>query len=240
LGTYGHEKIKIDTGSLEWLQQSANLSYFINSIGPDHNDNRTPIFLDCGSENEFVLASIVKPKYFFDDQNNYGKICDANFEKVKKAAQKLRIAAFGHNTFTSINKQIVYAERNKEEIKKVKEGLSQQARKLAEMKFDKVKDAKLIALAEDTFVAIAEFGLDDVCVERTHVKQKVIHILQVLLSKKWANKKELVELEANDGTFYHWLECEKFEKEASDIDMIIHIKERLEEMREEGVFDEMS
>ncbi|MDE7394588.1 MAG: hypothetical protein K2M95_00495 [Clostridiales bacterium] len=236
LGKYYKEEIKeADAGRFEYAK---DIYYLIRDICGDIKyrfKEIYPMYIEDGSTDNFLICMFTRDKKY-------------NVDKMSKLAKQLGLYVFYIDCFFPqravkplsckdcrgdgilIQKNAYKEDRNASLIAELKAKQREKREKQMNFVMSQEDDEKFTQKAKKAYDAIKGYGLEGIGKDKPElqIESFLIDVFKVLLYKKWATQKDIVELE-EEGYFFHTYE-DGYEIPSKQ-DMIFDILDRIEEKR---------
>lgn len=224
----------------ERFENAKDIYYVIRDLfGGVRFGNIHPMYLEDDSSDNFLLCFANVP---------HTDALEENYTKhIKKLAAKLGLYIFPISAVfpkrlvkpfsqknceidgVSIDKHHRNENRNADFIARCKAKLREKRAKQMDFVMTQEDDTKFTAKAKKLYDEIKACGLDGIAKENPQlgVENYLIDVFKILLYKKWASYKNIVDLEVDEGFFFHLYE-DGFEIPSKQ-DLVFEIIDRLEE-----------
>ena len=193
----------------ERLVLAKDLIYFLHDILSDLCPLFDLIYIHTENKDEFFIAFIL--------QKNISKVL-----KLSEALNLKIIRVFswypnkneyedefkkGNYGITGQEKNIYNKERNEKYIKSLKAKKIEERNKKINRLLSKEDEEKFLKLAQSVYNDISKYGLCSVNEKKPdlNIETFVVNVIKILLANKLLKKQEIIDLEINEGFFFHWV-----------------------------------
>ena len=194
----------------ERLELAKDIMYFLHDILSDLCPLFDLIYIHTENKNEFFIAFILQK----------------NISKVLKLSESLKLKIIrifswypnkneyedkfqkGNYGITSKDKNVYNKERNEKYINPLKAKKIEERNKKINRLLSKDDEEKFYKIAQSVYNDISKYGLSGINDKNPNLKIKsfVVNVIKILLANKLLKKQEIIDLEINEGFFFHWIE----------------------------------